>query len=129
MITKGKYHRFHTCCPIHAGCQDPESTDIQLRIDNRRKQYSKPHETSHAASCSGQGDDLVITLGPHWAAALVLGDLLGHPVGPGIVVVVVVSLDVVVVVVVGLVVAIVGVLREDLLPRDLPASQQLRSWR
>ena len=29
----------------------------------------------HAASCSGESDDLVITLGPHSAAALVLGDL------------------------------------------------------
>ena len=84
---------------------------------------------SHAASCSGESDDLVITLGPHSAAALALGDLLGHPGGPGVAVVVVVGLDVAVVVVVGLVVAIVGVLREDLLPRDLPASQQIRSWR
>ena len=90
-VTKGRYHSFHTCCPIHAGCQDPESTDIQLRFDNRRKQYSISHETSHAASCSGQSDDLVITLGPHSAAALVLGDLLGHSLGPGVVVVVVVG--------------------------------------
>lgn len=40
---------------------------------------------SHAASGSGQSDDLVITLGPHSAAALVLGDLDGHPLGPGVV--------------------------------------------
>ena len=57
---------------------------------------------SHAVSCSGQSDDLVITLGTHSAAALDLGDLLGHPVGPGVVEVVVV----------GLVVAVVGFLRD-----------------
>ena len=75
-ITKRKISQNQTCCPIHAGCQVPESTDIQLRLDNRRKQYPKPHETSHAASCSVESDDLVITLGPHSAAALVLGVLL-----------------------------------------------------
>ncbi len=65
---------------------------------------------SHAASSSGQSDDLVITLGPHSAAALILGNLRGHPLGPGVVLLV--SLVVAVVVLVSLVMAVVGVLRD-----------------
>ena len=60
-VTLGNYHRCCTCVAIHAGCQGPESTDIQLRLDNYHKQYSGSHEMSHAASGSGQSDDLVIT--------------------------------------------------------------------
>ena len=41
--------------------QVPESTDIQLRMDNNHKQYFNSHEMSLAASDSDLGDNLVIT--------------------------------------------------------------------